>query len=42
VCACRVMSAAPYNLNKKSEECAPAEFAGAIFSAGATGSAMQG
>ncbi|BAT72742.1 Protein TIFY 6B Jasmonate ZIM domain-containing protein [Vigna angularis] len=41
----RVTSAAPYNLNRKSEECGPAEFAGAMFSAGAatsTVSAMQG
>ncbi|TKY60965.1 TIFY 6B [Spatholobus suberectus] len=30
----RVMSAAPYNLNKKSEDCATAEYAGANFSAG--------
>ncbi|XP_047158054.1 protein TIFY 6B-like isoform X4 [Vigna umbellata] len=41
----RVTSAAPYNLNRKSEECGPAEFGGAMFSAGAatsTVSAMQG
>ncbi|XP_029128293.1 protein TIFY 6B isoform X1 [Cajanus cajan] len=37
----RVMNAAPYNLNNKSEECATAEYAGANFSAG-TVSAKQG
>ncbi|RDY04259.1 Protein TIFY 6B, partial [Mucuna pruriens] len=37
----RVMSASPYNLNKKSEEGGTAEYAGANFSA-ATASAMQG
>lgn len=30
---CRVMNAGPYNLNKKSEECATAEYNGANFSA---------
>ncbi|XP_040871675.1 protein TIFY 6B isoform X12 [Glycine max] len=38
----RVMSAAPYNLNKKSEECATAEYAGVNFSATNTVLAKQG
>jgi len=36
------MSAAPYNLNKKSEECATAEYAGVNFSATNTVLAKQG